>query len=101
MVELAPLAEGADESLPFAEPGPALAAESVSGPVAESPWVCLSGRDVLPDGDVFDRSDGADELVPVEPAAPVVSADATGIDATAQPTPKATASAPTRPTYRA
>ena len=35
------------------------------------------------------------------PADPVVSANATGIDAIAEPTPNATANAPTRPTYRA
>ena len=85
----------------FAEPASALAAESVSGPVADSPRVCLPDRDVLPEGDVFEPSDGADEFVSVEPSDPVMSADATGIDATAQPTPKATARAPTRPTYRA
>lgn len=35
---------------------------------------------------------------PVDPADPVVSANATGIDPTTEPTPKATARAPTRPT---
>ena len=35
-----------------------------------------------------------------EPADPVVSAKAIGIAATAEPTPRATANAPTRPTYR-
>lgn len=38
---------------------------------------------------------------PVDPADPVVSANATGNAATAEPIPSATASAPTRPTYRA
>ena len=38
---------------------------------------------------------------PADPADPVVSANATGTAATAAPTPKATANAPTRPTYRA
>jgi len=38
---------------------------------------------------------------PVEPAEPVVSANATGIATNAEPTPNATANAPTRPTYRA
>jgi hypothetical protein len=37
-------------------------------------------------------------LEPVEPADPIVSANATGIAAAAEPTPKATANAPTRPT---
>ena len=41
------------------------------------------------------------ELDPAEPADPVVSANATGTDATAEPTPRATANAPTRPTYAA
>ena len=36
--------------------------------------------------------------VELDPAEPVVSANATGIDATADPTPNATANAPTRPT---
>jgi hypothetical protein len=40
-------------------------------------------------------------LDPVDPAEPVVSAAANGIAATADPTPRATARAPTRPTYRA
>jgi hypothetical protein len=40
-------------------------------------------------------------LDPVDPAEPVVSADANGTDAIAEPTPSATAKAPTRPTYRA
>lgn len=53
------------------------------------------------DGAELEPSDGADELVPVEPSEPVVSANAIGMDATAAPTPKATANAPTRPTYRA
>ena len=43
-----------------------------------------------------DSDDESDE--PVEPPEPVVSATATGTDATAAPTPKATANAPTRPT---
>ena len=91
-------AEEVAELLSFAEPGSAPAAESVSDPGAESPRVCLPGRDVPADGDVFEPSDGADEFAPVEPSDPVMSADATGIDATAQPTPRATANAPTRPT---
>jgi hypothetical protein len=38
------------------------------------------------------------ELDPDDPPDPVVSANATGTDATAEPTPNATANAPTRPT---
>jgi hypothetical protein len=67
-------------------------------------------RTALPlrDGDVLRARDDADadavdgevEVVdpePLEPAEPVVSAKAMGIDATAAPTPRATAKAPTRP----
>jgi hypothetical protein len=53
----------------------------------------------------FVDSDAADpepaesaELDPDDPPDPVVSANATGTDATAEPTPRATANAPTRPT---
>jgi hypothetical protein len=38
---------------------------------------------------------------PVEPPDPVVSANATGTATTAEPTPNATANAPTRPTWAA
>jgi len=68
-------------------------------------------RTALPfrDGDVLRARDDADadavdgevevvEPEPLEPADPVVSAKAMGIDATAAPTPRATAKAPTRPT---
>ena len=49
--------------------------------------------DDLADDEADDESED-----PVEPADPVVSANATGTDATAEPTPNATANAPTRPT---
>jgi hypothetical protein len=42
-----------------------------------------------------------DDEDPVDPSEPCRSANATGIDTTAAPTPRATAHAPTRPTYRA
>lgn len=51
-----------------------------------------TGEVVLPEPE---EAVDASEL---DPAEPVVSAKATGIDATAEPTPRATASAPTRPT---
>jgi hypothetical protein len=41
--------------------------------------------------------DESADLEPADPADPVVSANATGIDAIADPTPNATARAPTRP----
>lgn len=46
-----------------------------------------------------DRESAAAE--PLDPAEPVVSANASGTAAIAEPTPRANASAPTRPTYRA
>jgi hypothetical protein len=55
--------------------------------------------DAVDDADA-DAVDGEVEVVdpePLEPAEPVVSAKAMGIDATAAPTPRATAKAPTRP----
>lgn len=45
--------------------------------------------------------DDAAESEPVDPAEPVVSAKAAGAEASAEPTPSATASAPTGPTNRA
>ena len=53
--------------------------------------------DVVVDPDPEEASAEFDD----DPAEPIVSANATGIAATAEPTPKATASAPTRPTYDA
>jgi len=47
------------------------------------------------------ESRDADEPEPVEPPEPVVSAKATGMAAAADPTPRAIASAPTRPMERA
>jgi hypothetical protein len=46
-------------------------------------------------------SEDPDDEDPVDPSEPCRSAKATGIDTTAAPTPRATANAPTRPTYRA
>jgi len=56
-------------------------------------------RDGADDVDADEVDAASDE--PVEPPEPVVSAKAIGTDATAAPTPNATANAPTRPTYRA
>ena len=50
------------------------------------------------DADEFDDEVEVVDPEPLEPAEPVVSAKANGIDATAAPTPRATAKAPTRPT---
>lgn len=86
---------------PVEESGPVL---SVADPdVDESTWpgaapLCRAGCDVPPADDVPEPADDDEELGPVDPSEPVVSANAIGIDATAKPTPSATANAPTRPT---
>lgn len=79
-------------------------ADPVDAPSAESDEPELAPRPDRRDGTLaFDDPAGADEPAPepVEPAEPVVSANATGNAATAEPIPNATASAPTRPIYRA
>ncbi|MGV1005194.1 MAG: hypothetical protein ACOYEV_10630 [Candidatus Nanopelagicales bacterium] len=48
-----------------------------------------------------DTDGESDAAEPVDPPEPVVSANAIGTAAIAEPTPNATANAPTRPTYRA
>ena len=76
-------------------------ASSLPEPAAELPDDASSAPD-SEDGPAPDDDGDApdpDELEPVEPAEPVVSANATaGMDAIAAPIPKANASAPTRPT---
>jgi hypothetical protein len=62
---------------------------------------CADPRDPSRDALVDGASDESDSEDPVEPPEPRVSAYATGIDAAAAPIPNVTASAPTRPTYRA
>lgn len=76
------------------------AAESARGAAPRS--ARRGGTRALVDADADAAPDpGSAALEPVDPAEPVVSADANGIAATAEPTPRATARAPTRPTYRA
>ena len=87
VTEFAP--EPRDPTLP--EASPRAAADRDPPRVA---LVLVSGADA-------DGEEASEELAPVDPAEPVVSAKATGIAATADPTPNATASAPTRPTYDA
>jgi hypothetical protein len=72
-------------------------AESVA--VEPARPVRAAPREGADDVDADDADDASEE--PVDPPEPVVSAKATGTDATAAPTPRATANAPTRPTYRA
>ncbi|MFM9032701.1 MAG: hypothetical protein ACKOQ4_00125 [Mycobacterium sp.] len=73
------------------------------GAAAEPPRRALTRPSARADDDPepADDSDDAVESEPVDPPDPVVSANAAGIAATAEPTPRATAKAPTRPTYRA
>lgn len=56
-------------------------------------------RTLARDGRCGTAGDVAVDAKPVEPAEPVVSAKAVGTQAIADPTPRAIASAPTRPTW--
>jgi hypothetical protein len=58
-------------------------------------WGAFAVEPALPAPAVVDPVESAVEL---DPAEPVVSANAIGIAATADPTPNANANAPTRPT---
>jgi hypothetical protein len=60
-------------------------------------WGALAVEPALPAPAVLDPA-SVESAVELDPAEPVVSANAIGIDATADPTPNATANAPTRPT---
>jgi hypothetical protein len=107
----------AGDSLPAdvdSDEGPEVALE-VSGPrTSEQPQAALSPAVVAYDGLLPDaeraaprvRAGGApdpagiDASADADPGAPVVSAAAIGTDAITEPTPSATANAPTRPTNR-
>jgi hypothetical protein len=83
---------------------PAEGARLLDEPWSEALEAPPRARDVPRAGALVDAEAPEDESAPrepVDPAEPVVSAAANGIDAIADPTPSATASAPTRPTYRA
>ena len=84
----------AEESIPDPRPPAEAGVPSVAEPWFDAPP--RDAREVGREDDVLDE-DVAEELSAVEPAEPVVSAAAIGTDATADPTPKATASRPTRP----
>jgi hypothetical protein len=94
----APRAPGAaaGESLSSWEP----AAAPLREPAPSAPSAAPPRPDRAPraGADVDAPADDASEPDPLDPAEPVVSANATGTDATADPTPNATANAPTRPT---
>ena len=71
---------------------------AVTGPTAERPRGRAAPRDDADeDADVEVEVEDSDPE-PVDPAEPVVSAAATANGATAEPTPRATANTPTRPT---
>ena len=83
---------------------PAEAPRLLDEPSPETLEAPPRARGVPREGAFVDADAPADESSasePVEPPEPVVSAAANGIDAIAEPTPRATARAPTRPTYRA
>jgi hypothetical protein len=74
-------------------------AESSAASCTGAPRRALErGPEELSDRDDEDDEDAESVFEPDEPPEPVVSAKATGIAATAEPIPSATASAPTRPT---
>ncbi len=78
------------EDLPSADPTP-----------APPPRTPARLRALLSERAEEPESVDADEPEPLDPPEPVVSAKATGIAAAADPTPRAIASAPTRPMERA
>jgi hypothetical protein len=81
------------DALPARRPGPVTS--EVAAPTLDEP---RRDRVEPRDGALVDDPADTDEPEPVEPAEPVVSATATGTEAIADPTPNATANAPTRPT---
>lgn len=88
---------GAAGRLPVRREGPAEAPPPAESAPADSP----PDRTAPRAGRAVDVPEDESALDPVEPEEPVVSAAATGTDAIAEPTPRATANAPTRPMYRA
>ena len=84
---------------------PARAGASVAGSAESAPEPPRPVRAAPRAGLVADDPDEAETSAesddPVEPPDPVVSANATGTATTADPTPSATANAPTRPTWMA
>ena len=94
----------ADSPSPASGEELASAAESEAAPDPRAPPRVAADREPARDAVDFDAEPDADAEsaeLDDEPAEPVVSANATGIAATAEPTPNATAKAPTRPTYDA
>ena len=83
-------------ALPDRRPGPVASAVAAPG-FDEARRDRVVPRDGALVDDPADTDAGESVPEPVEPAEPVVSATATGTEAIADPTPNATASAPTRP----
>jgi len=84
----------AGDELPADEPPAELVARPERDPAR---WGAFAVEPALPAPAVVDPAP-VESAVELDPAEPVVSANAIGIDATADPTPNATANAPTRPT---
>jgi hypothetical protein len=84
----------ADSAAP--EPDPTELPSADPRPPARGP---RAGEDFRDDDDDEDDEESA-ELDPLDPAEPVVSANAIGSEPRPDPTPRATANAPTRPTCR-
>jgi hypothetical protein len=87
--ETAISAVGASASVPAESDGVDGAGDSTAESLG--PLVFVSGRDV-------DALEDVSELGPVDPSEPMVSAKAAGIVTMADPTPRAMAKDPTRPT---
>jgi hypothetical protein len=110
--ELAAVPATSGESLPLAADGDPLPDPADPDPRQPDPATdpatdpvdvraCLRAGDDVVAGVPDDAGDDDADDDPVEPADPVVSANATGAHATAEPTPNATANAPTRPIWAA
>jgi hypothetical protein len=98
----APGTDTPEESLPPAVDGDPLPESVAAPPRRPVPAAStLDARTGPRTGDLVEDEADDESDDPVEPPDPVVSANATGTDAIAEPTPNATANAPTRPTYRA
>jgi hypothetical protein len=112
----APTPARSDESTRADRVSTVTAAATLAAPVERPPRALTADEDADEDlplrttrdgprdgvlGEVADTDGESDTAEPVDPAEPDVSANANGTDAIAEPTPSATANAPTRPTYRA
>ena len=89
----------ADDSLPEPEAAPPCRPDPAAAPPGARTGPRTVGDLVAgAEDEAGDEAEVEESDDPDDPADPVVSANATGTDATAEPTPRATASAPTLPT---